>query len=197
MTKGRKRKNSDQVTAVRKRPPSKRQTKQTVPPNYYQQQNDYQYSTSSQYYDQTSSRNVVYAPTVSIPSANGLSTTSNAIPQGYAHPYGYIYPPQLQYSTYPSTSYPQCYPQQYQPGFLAPPGSKSENSNTTSPGQPSIKIPQVQPPNYPYPHIQPSYPSSQWNYGQRFGIKYAIWRHAKFLLNKRRKLTNCRVWRNS
>lgn len=227
MSKSRKRKDSDQIGAAepRKRPPSKRQTKQEKqqvqqqtqqqrpaypPTNYYPQPatNDYLYA-PQQYYDQQrqpSPRNMVYAPAVSIPSANGpnppipsSSTATSGYPPNQPYNYPYPAPPQLQYSPYPA-GYPSTayYPQQqYQAGLLAPiqsnidpnrlsPRPKSQNSNSTrtnspqisalSPAQPSIKIPQVQPPNYPYPqsstypptHLQ--YPPQWTGYGQqRFG----------------------------
>jgi hypothetical protein len=210
-SKNRKRKNSDQQS-VGKKPPSKRQAKQEkqqptpqqTPPqrppypsnSYYGQQSDYMYPSPNaqnpQYYGQQrqpSPRNLVYAPTVSIPPANGPQT-SNAMAYGQAQQnYNYL-AYQSQYPTYPGAYPPPnaaYYPPQatqYQQGFLAPPQliamdpnrlsprPKSQNSNpnvtrTNSPQvaalspaqQPSVKIPQMQPPNYPYPPQNMSYPS--------------------------------------
>jgi hypothetical protein len=184
MIKGKRRKSSDKPPKEpKKRQLSKRQKEKLttqqgnvpsnsyLPPssNYYQS-NEYLYP--PQIYDQQRSpRNMVYAPSVSIPSASG----QYGPPSISAYPP--VPPPSISTNHYP----------QYQPGLLAPPQSNmdpnrlSPRSNANSPIgqqqlQPSIKIPQVQPPNYPYPSML-SYPNMysgnqqmyqpQWQ--QRFG----------------------------
>lgn len=216
MPRGRKRRSSvEQSEGTPKKIPSRRQAKQErtaassqsvkatqkLHSNYHGQPNDCLYPriTLNAEYRQPSPRNLVYAPTVSIPPANGQQMPPSSYNQ--------------QSQPYPLNAYPQ---QQYQQGLLIPPQSqttdrlsprpKSQNSNlnstrTSSPQigggsaspssqQPTIKIPQVQPPNYPYPiGYHYSYPSTtisqyppftsmyspQWSnnqYGQppRFGL---------------------------